>query len=42
MKTLRPCRTVTIQAGEQTVTAADPIPDEALHALTRLRADTTH
>jgi len=42
VKTLRPCRTITIQAGEQTVTAADPIPEEALHALTRLRADTVH
>jgi hypothetical protein len=42
VKTLRPCRTITIQAGDQTVTAADPIPDEALQALTRLRADGAH
>jgi transposase len=42
VKTLRPCRTITIQAGDQTVTAADPIPDEALQALTRLRADSAH
>ena len=31
--------TNTIQAGDQTVTAADPAADDALHALTRLRAD---
>jgi hypothetical protein len=42
VKMLRPCRTITIQAGDQTVTAADPIPDEALQALTRLRADSAH
>ena len=42
VKTLRPCRTITIQASDQTVTAADPIPDEALQALTRLRADSAH
>jgi hypothetical protein len=29
VKALRPCRTITIQAGDQTVTAADPIPDDA-------------
>lgn len=40
VKKLRPCRTTTIQAGDQTVTAADPIPDETLRALNRLRADT--
>lgn len=39
VKNLRPCRTITIQAGDQTVTAADAIPDEALQALNRLRAD---
>jgi hypothetical protein len=39
VRALRPCRTITIQAGDQTVTAADPIPDEALQALARLRAN---
>src|SRR5215217_7054491 len=38
VKTLRRYRSVTIQAGDQTITAADPLPDDALHALTRLRA----
>jgi len=42
IKALRPCRTITITAGDQTITAADPIPDDTLHALTRLRADTAH
>ena len=42
IKTLRPCRTITIQAGGQTITAADPIPDDALHALNQLRADAVH
>jgi hypothetical protein len=42
VKTLRPCRTITIQAGDQTITAADPVPAEALQALARLRTDATH
>ena len=36
--TLRRYHTVTIQAGNKIITAADPLPDDALHALTRLRA----
>ena len=38
----RPCRTITIQAGDQTITAGDPIPGDALAALARLRATPTH
>jgi len=38
VKTLRRYHTVTIQAGEQTITAADPLPQEVLQALTQLRA----
>ncbi|WP_279107601.1 IS1634 family transposase [Gordonia paraffinivorans] len=40
--TARRYRTVTIQAGEQTITAADPIPDdlnEALQAISNLRTN---
>jgi transposase len=37
VKTLRRYHTVTIQAGDQTITAADPLPDDAQQALTRLR-----
>ena len=36
-KTLRRYHTVTIQAGDQTITAADPLPDDAQQALARLR-----
>jgi hypothetical protein len=42
VKALRPCRTITSQAGDQTVTAADPIPDDALQALAELRRDAAH
>jgi hypothetical protein len=43
VKTLQPCRTITIQAGEQIVTAADALPADVLDALTQLRAtDTAH
>lgn len=42
VKTLRPCRTITIQAGDQSITAADPIPADAQDALARLRAGPTH
>ena len=38
VKTLRRYHTVTTQAGNKIITAADPLPDDALHALTRLRA----
>ncbi len=37
VKALRPCRTITIKAGDQTITATDPIPADTLDALTRLR-----
>jgi hypothetical protein len=37
VKTLRRYHTVTIQAGDQTITAADPLPDDAQQALARLR-----
>jgi hypothetical protein len=40
VKTLRRYHTVTIQAGNKIITAADPLPDDALRALTRLRAAT--
>jgi Transposase DDE domain len=43
VKTLRRYHTVTIQAGSQTITAADPLPDEVSRALTDLRdADQAH
>jgi hypothetical protein len=43
VKTLRRYHTVTIQAGSQTMTAADPLPEDALRALADLRdADQTH
>jgi hypothetical protein len=38
VKTLRRYHTVTIRAGDQTVTAADPLPDDAQQAITRLGA----
>jgi hypothetical protein len=37
VKTLRRYHTVTIQAGDQTITAADPLPGDAQQALGRLR-----
>lgn len=37
VKTLRRYHTVTIQAGDQTITAADPLPADAQQALARLR-----
>ena len=37
VKTLRRYHTVTIQAGDQTIIAADTLPDDAQQALTRLR-----
>lgn len=42
VRTLRPCRTITIQAGDQTITAGDTIPGDTLDALARLRAGPTH
>ena len=42
VKALRPYRTITIKAGTQTITAADPIPTDALDALTRLQAAIAH
>jgi hypothetical protein len=33
VRTARRCRTIQIQAGPQTITAADPIPDDLRHAL---------
>ena len=42
VKALRPCRTITIRAGDQTITAADPIPADTLDALNRLRAEKAH
>jgi len=37
MKILRRYHTVTIQAGELTITAADPLPEDVVQALTHLR-----
>jgi hypothetical protein len=37
VKTLRRYHTITIQAGDQTITAADPLPGDAQQALARLR-----
>jgi hypothetical protein len=38
VKTPRRYHTVNIQAGDQAVTAADPLPDDAQQAITRLGA----
>jgi hypothetical protein len=37
VRTARPYRTVTIQAGLQTLTAAEPLPDDLADALARIR-----
>ncbi|MFZ0528968.1 MAG: IS1634 family transposase [Propionicimonas sp.] len=37
VKTLRRYHTIQIQVGDQIVTAADPLPDEALQAITKIR-----
>jgi Transposase DDE domain len=42
VKTLRRYHTVTIQAGDHTLTADDPLPDDALQALTNLRDAEAH
>jgi hypothetical protein len=36
VKTARRCRTIQIQAGQQTITAADPIPDDLRQALSAI------
>jgi hypothetical protein len=41
VKTARRYRTITIQAGTQVLTAADPIPDDLHHALDQLATDHT-
>ncbi len=41
VKTARRYRTITIQAGTQVLTAADPIPDDLRHALDQLAGDHT-
>ena len=38
VKTARRYRTIQIQAGQHTVTAADPIPDDLRHALNAINA----
>ena len=38
VKTLRRYHTIQIQVGDQTITAADPLPDDALAAVTKIRA----
>ena len=42
VRTARRYRTVKIQAGNQTLTAADPLPDELRAALIRIRTDGVH
>ena len=39
VRTARRYRTVTIQAGRQTVTAAEPLPDNLAQALARIHGD---
>lgn len=41
VKTLRRYHTVQIQAGDQTVTAADPLPDDTLEAITKIQTAAT-
>lgn len=36
--TLRRYHTIQIQVGDQTITAADPLPEDALAAVTKIRA----
>lgn len=40
VRTTRRYRTIEIQAGEQTITAADPLPDDVRLALDAIRART--
>ena len=42
VRTARRYRTVKIQAGNHTLTAADPLPDDLRDALTKIRADGAH
>ena len=43
MKTARRYRTIEIQAGRQSITAADPLPDDLRQALDRIHGpSTTH
>jgi transposase len=39
VRTLRRYRTITIQAGQQTLTAADPLPDDICHAIAEIHGD---
>jgi transposase len=41
VRTTRRYRTVTIQAGRQTLTAAEPLPDDLAEALTKIRGGET-
>ena len=42
VRTARRYRTVKIQAGNQTLTAADPLPDDLRSALLKIRAERAH
>jgi hypothetical protein len=42
VRTARRYRTVKIKAGNQTLTAADPLPDNLRTALIKVRADGVH
>ena len=42
VRTTRRYRTVKIKAGNQTLTAADPLPDDLRAALIKIRADDAH
>ena len=42
VRTARRYRTVKIQAGNQTLTAADPLPDDLRAALHKIRSDGAH
>jgi hypothetical protein len=42
VRTARRYRTVKIKTGNQTLTAADPLPDDLLNALIKVRADDAH
>ena len=42
IRTLRRYRTITIQAGKQTITAADPLPDDIRAALAAIGSPGAH
>jgi hypothetical protein len=42
VRTARRYRTVTIQAGRQTLTAAEPLPDDLAEALTKIGSAGAH